>query len=476
MVDTPAPVSPREAGVMSKWLAKAMANMSPQDRSDFIADAAASSSEALAKAAHEMETMDPNDHGPFHMVEDQWNGPPDGALETTRAYGPGAKVVAGDVPIGPRQQASGDGAIIMERQYSDPAKQRGVEEATNRLGRALAKSVFPAIKSLHAFGEAMAQRVNLLESTMLAPPPALDDTVISKAIAKAIPGIVRQTALAVSKSIILAKAEEEEEEEEGGEEEEEVAKAENAAITKSEIDVEIEDEEGDKDDEGEKEAAKARIIAKSLFALARRALRKAKKHEEAGEAKESAEETSRARYRMGKARIYLEVAKSIRGKAGPSTLGLAKAIKAAVKEMKPQAKNQTNWADAAKPGVAKAEVTSGDVSNLASQIDVIRKAVEGVGMLQTNMAGMLDAIARSPANPDSGLPPVFALAKAKPQQLDTAETQINQMASDKIISLDDRDRAFDVLRMAKRGVPTVDVMALQLPPEVQNTLRNVLAA
>jgi hypothetical protein len=486
MSKTPAEgtTAPATMGFINRLVSKAMGSMTAAERTEFIADAAASSATALAKASDELHR--PAEQGRMMVVEDLWDGAPDTLLDTVRTGGPGSTTPAGDVGVGPRQAASGEGALEMERRYSNHAMQRGVVEATNKLGRELAKAL-RTLAAFTEFGKAVDSRLSLLESTALAA-PAVEvvksdfNAEIAKSVAAAMPGMLRQSALVVSRAIAKSEASDEEEAEDSEAEEAEI-------MAKS--DIEIEDEvEGD-DDKNEdkacaKEAAKARLVAKSLIRLSLRAIRKAKEMEEDKKETEMEKEACKARTRLAKARIHFEVAKAIRGgKGGRSTASIAASIKAAAKEM-PQSKNQTVWPNGTGAGGATAKgpepqataVTPTGTPDIAGQLLAIQKALDGQATLNASMASMMNAIARQP-DPATGrpsvLPPVFDIAKAKPGDLNTMEAQIRDLAGSNVISFDEADRAVDTIGRARQGIPVDNIIA-SLAPQVQDIIRQRLAA
>ncbi len=486
---SPQGASPRSLGFVSGLMAKALGAMSPAERKDFVADAAAISASELAKAGEHAINMGEGSNT-IGVIEDQWSGAPDDGLTFHRAGGPGTETPSGDVSIGKPQEASGAGAARMEREYSRYARQSGVEEATNRLGRELSKAR-QAIKALVNFGESMSQRMTALESTALSTVPtepvakADFDKAIAKAVANMLPDMVRMTAGAVGAALIKSEDESGEEDEEEGEDEE-AKEAESGSGTEIEIVNEMDEEDEAESDDDEKAAAKAaarsRLVAKSLYLLAKRSIRKAKMAEEDKDKKKAMAECRKARVRLAKAVLHLEIAKAVRGngKPGPSTLGLAKALAKAANEIKPQSINQNKWPATSKDEVGKggssAQIADTAAKSLENQIAEIRKAVEGNGMLTARIEQLMDAIARQPAPGSDNLPPVFALAKAKPDQLASVEGSINQMAAENKISLDEADRALNVVGLARRGIPTADAMLGTLPLVVQETIKQRLAA
>ena len=481
--------SPRTMGFLSGLMAKALGSMNADERKVFIADAAATASSELSKAGEYAINMGAGENT-IPVIEDQWSGPPDDGLTFHRAGGPGTEAPSGTVTIGKPQEASGGGAAKMEREYSRFARQSGVEEATNRLGRELSKAK-AAIKSLVAFGEAMSHRMTALESTSLGtttPAPVAKSEVnaeIAKAVAQMLPDMVRQTAAAVGSALI--KASESDKEDESGEEDEEedddseASEAESGSGTEIEIvnEMEEEDESESDDDEGRKKkaAAKSRLIAKSLFKLALRSIRKAKKMGDEKKEPEMMAETKKARTRIAKARLHLEIAKAVRGaKPGPSTIGLEKALAKAAKELRPQTVMQTQWPASKHDEIGKGTPAVSDTKSLSEQVEIIRKAVEGQGMLTASMNDMINSIARQPMPGSDNLPPVFALAKARPEQMDSIEQDINALAASNAISMDEADRAMSVISYAKRRMPQADAMIPSLPVVLQQKIKDRIAA
>lgn len=471
-VVTDATPSPKLLGRLSAMLAKAWPHMTPAERTDFVADAAATSGAELGKAHELLERGE--EHQRVGRVEDLWDGPPDNELRMVRRHGPGSSSASGVVPVGPSQDASGDGAIKMEREYSRWATQSGVEEATNRLGRELSK-MRQVMKSLVGFGDSMSTRMAAMETaqgSLLAPATLeafkIDPGEIAKAVAAAMPALLRQAVTIIIKARENEEEEDEEKEEDG---DEPVSKAETAEEMKEE-----KDEEGESD-EHRKEAAKARVLARNQLAKARRALRKAEEHEGEKEKEKAEKEKKAARNHLEKARIQLAVSKALRNaKDGPSTVAIAKAIKSAAKDMpKPQAENQTVFPASKTQEVGKSGEGAPDLAALMAQMGTIQKAVDGFGMLVTDTRGLVDALARQPDPNGDRLPPVFALAKAKPADLNTIEAQVGEMVTNNVISIDDADRTRDVIGRARMGMH-VDAMVQALPEPVQKLIQSKLAA
>ena len=478
----PATGSVQQAGQFSAIFEKFLGELPAQSRSEFLASAAATSATAIAKA-NEMLTShrEPNAHW-----QDQWSGAPDDAIRMGAHHGPGSAAPAGVVPVGPRQAASGDGAISMEAMYSLHTRQTGVEEATNRLGREIAKSrgdMQLIGSALQEFGKAMSvHEGRLAAQEALAKSTALTPTIdvgaeIAKALSAAIPSILQKAVGVLCKGM--------EQEEEDKEEHEEIEKAirEAFAVSKSEIEDEMHEEGAkEKESEKEKEAAKSRIAAQRLLRIATRALRKAKEHEDETHEKEEREEVGKAIRVLQKARIYLELSKAISGaEPGKSTLDIAKGIKAASSH-ECMAVMQTKWPEGKTTEAAK----SADPAALAAiraELETVKargaeleKALSGQGMLLASTTDLVNVVARQPAGSD--LPPVFGilggksvLAKAKenPAGLTGVKGQIENLAATNVISMDERDRSMDLLQRAEMGVPAevIASMATQLPPQVQ---------
>lgn len=455
---TSASATPKEMGLLSRMIAKAWPTMTPTERTELVASAAADSDTALAKATTLLGTE-------IDQVEDLWDGPPDDRLATKRTGGPGSEVSSGRVGIGPRQAASGDGALVMERRYSDHAPQSGVEEATNRLGRELAKAM-TIIKSLIQVNEAASQRIQLLETAVMSAKaigPAEIEAAVAKAVASAVPGIVTTMAKAMK-----------DEGPEGAEddEDEDMAKA----IAKASESDDVEDDRKEHGDD--KEAAKARVVVKGLLKLIRQTIAKA---EEAADekAKDKFEEhIKKAKTRLAKARTQLAIAKAISGSGAAAAVeALDKSAASVAKAIRSQAENQVKWpeSDARRVGeTAKATEASPD---LAKAVDQITKAASGMGVMTASFQEVMGALMSS-KSPDSGdLPPVFMLAKAmeNPRGADAAQAKLMQMVDTNVISIEDFDRATDILGRARRGMdvtPMIDI----LPEAAQQVLRPQAAA
>ena len=139
-------------GFLSKHFGKMLGALSPADRADLLKDAAASAGVSLQKAEDEL-MRDRDDSHPG-AIEDQWDGPPDDQLATTRTGGPSSRnMPGGTTSVGPSQAASGDGAAEMERRYSRPAPQGGVQRSTEMLGRDLMKAMRALVAGMKAQGE-----------------------------------------------------------------------------------------------------------------------------------------------------------------------------------------------------------------------------------------------------------------------------------------------------------------------------------
>ena len=111
-----AAITPGDASLMTRLIAKGVQSLSAEERATMMADASQQASSLLAKAKEI--TMVGDDHDKIGHVEDLWDGPPDDKAETTRAHGPDSSAAPGKVPTGPGQSASGNGAEKMEREIA----------------------------------------------------------------------------------------------------------------------------------------------------------------------------------------------------------------------------------------------------------------------------------------------------------------------------------------------------------------------
>lgn len=452
---TDSTIAPSTLGRITATIGKALGRMTPIERAEIIASASADMAAHVAKAGEMLESGD--DRSRIGIVEDLWDGAPDDRIRTQRTGGPNSSAAAGTAAVGSPQAASGDGAKTMERQYSEPSPQRGVQRATEMLGRDL-MSMRKAMKSFIGAFEAMGTQIEAIKAGAVstAPDTAAIEAMIAAAVAKAMPA---------------AKAEDEKKDEKKEDREE---KADSAAI-KAEM-----DEEGEEDEEREKEAAKSaallRISAKALVVKARAALAKAREDEDEGDGEKAAERRERAKEHLEKAMACVVASKALRGdKAGPSTEGVLAAIGKAGKAASP-ADNQNKWPNRSESGAetpaskAAAEAAPSP-PDLAKALDAIQKAASGFAMLQTDMKGLFETISGQSRGQQT-LPPVFALAKAGADDLVSREAAILDMGRNGSIGIDDVDRARDVIGLTRSGAPAelIRPKLARLPEAVQAIL------
>ncbi len=426
------PPDVKDVGFLTKYLSKVFGGLTPAEQQEMLSDAAALSGGALGKAEDLMRQR--ADAG-ADTVEDLWDGAPDDQLRTTRVNGPGTRQAGGTVPVGATEAASGRGAEAMERTYSRPARQGGVQTATERLGADLMKAILDLVKAQGA-------------------------------------------QLAILQSAVLGKAEDEEEEEEG----EKALRAQIAQTTnpvvrkalrtalKSLKAAKAEGMEDDEEEEGEK-ALRAQI-AKAATPAARNLFRKALevlKGEKVDMEEEEEEEEDE-----GEKALRAQIAQAPTAKAKNA---LQKALDALQKAKKAsgaaadQAENQDKWP--ASKGSAPAQ-------DLAKAVDAIKQAVDGFGMLQANMRDVMMA-AGGVSKSANGLPPVFELVKSNPEaETNSRITKINDMVASGAISEAEGDRASDALMRMKAAaegrldstiaMSTLDKTLTRLPPIVQRDI------
>lgn len=496
--------SPQSAGHLVSAIKSLLGLSAPGERAIVLQDAAIAANLELGKATDLLEVGD--DHERPGRVEDLFDGPPDDRLRTVEAGGPEGAIPSGAVGVGRPQNASGEGAAPMEREYSRHAPQAGVQQATQELGRKLA-GVVRVMKAFSAFGRAMSDRMSAIETALPAAEAVNAETIkaaVSAAVAKAIPAAVAvavgKAIPGVVKAVAKAKAEDEkedetdsesgeEDEEEGEEEDDEAEQEESGSGTDIEIvnENEAEDESEAESDEDEtkkatrKAAAQQRLTAKALLRLAKADERESREATEEGRFAAGKRHHKRAMRRMAKARLHAGVAKSLRdGKVGPSMKAIEKSIGAVAKALKEtKAKNQDKWpagkaaATSAAVAAAPAAAQGTDLAkSIAAMTAAVEKANAGYALLTTNVQGLMAAVGgQSRDQTSDGTPPVAALFKAVPSSM---EAQINALAADGKITARERDKGIDALGYLKvTGVPeTVAKAAIDgCSPAVQAILR-----
>lgn len=479
------------AALINDLVAKGLATLNPTQRAELLASSAISVTDALAKA----DAMT----GDIPTVEDLWDGPNDDHAETTRAHGPGSEAKPGMVQVGPGQSASGNGAEKMEREYSRHAPQEGVQRATEKLGEAVMgmgkamKSLVGAVRTQGMMIEALKSGVAVTE----APTTAAIQAMITEAVGKSMGALETRLAKSI-RSAVAAKAGEsdKEDDKESGEEDDEDDEEEDDEASESEsgsgTDIEIvneNDEEGEDEadsDEGEKAksitAARFRIMAKSRLKWASRRLAKADEAEKEKKPKTAEHMMKKARHNLRKARSYLDASAALRGKTGPSSKAIAKAISKAKAKLPVGAKMQDKWPESNAHEAGKAAPAEGEptpaMKAFNEAAEKLAKAASGMGMLQTDIKGMFDAMMSRSVNGDGvRLPPAFAIAKSGGDDLTTKESEIMQMAETNVIDFDAADKARDVIGLMRaRAVPElISAKAARLPPAVQAVLNRKAA-
>jgi Inorganic Pyrophosphatase len=498
-VAKPAP-SPTWFGRASAVFAKGLASLSPKERLEFMGDAAVQASAAISKADEFLTVGD--DHDRIEMVEDQWDGPPDDHAETVRAHGPGSSTASGKVPVGPNQAASGNGAEKMEREYSRPTTQTGVQRATEELGEALMgiRSMKGAIRSIGAAVRAQGMQIEALKAgtAMIDLPDATAiQTMVSTAVGKALADLGKSVDKAIRKAVAKAMEDKDDEEEDDKEDESEVVKAdaeededdedeeaeqeEEGSGVEIEIDNDVEDEDDDEDETGKaKQAAILRQMAKNRLKWANRRFVAAGKAMESSKPKRAARFNRMAKGNLRKAASYIDASKALRpGHAGTGTAKLSKAIaKAKGRAPKTDAENQTTWPNKSEqhksaPVVIPPGASPGEKA-LAEAAAQIQKAMDGVGMLSATVGGLMTAFSNQSRGAGGGLPPAVhvALAKAGSDELTAKETEIMALADSNVITLDTMDAARDLIAKARAKAPAEVISALtaRMPGVVQAIL------
>lgn len=483
-------------GAITGLFAKVMGRLSPDERTALLQDATALGLTELGKASDLLDQGD--DRGRIGQVEDQWDGPPDDRAPIVSAHGPDSKVRSGETPVGPTQSASGDGAAKMERQYSRPAPQGGVQSATEMLGREVA-GMRGAMKSLVRVFEAQNAKIDLIKSTADAALTAegvqnLIDMAVAKALGSLDKTIAKTARLEVAR-IIVAKADSEKESTSGHETEEEDEEAEQEESGGGGDDVEIEitnetedEAESDEDKDSAKSAALLLHKAKIRAKWASRRLAKAEDMAEEDKKKAAERNLKMARHDASKAIAYVETAKGLlNGRLGPIAKSIvAKAKKAMDGVGEAQAENQKKWPASTESEVGKsapvatapaaAPPTAASSPDLAKAAEQIAKAAQGMGMMTANVRELLDAVTsqRRVTDPTTGanLPPVFALAKAGGDAVSAAEQRLATLRDQNVISFDEHEKARDALTRAQMGLPEQLIAAevARLPKAAQEAL------
>ena len=503
-------VTPKGVGVLKALIQKAWPTMTPKDRVDLLTEAASDTTVALGKATDLLEQGD--DHERPGRIEDIFDGPPDDHLETVRAHGPDSSVAPGKVNVGPSQDASGNGAARMEREYSRHAPQSGVQRATEELGRKIAGQT-RAMKAFAAFGKSVVDRLDTMQAALsgaaAVPVQAIDkaavDAAVAAAVAKALPaalaGALAQAVPAAVKAAVKAKKGDSEtesesdkdsesgEEDEEEDEDDEAGEEESGSGTEIEIvnENEAEDEAESDEDEGKKAmrkaAARERRIAKGLVRLAKKAAQAADDSAADGRFAGAARLHKCVRSRLAKARLHVELAKSMRpGRAAPVVAAIEKSIVAVAKAMKDtRAKNQDKWpASTAKPlegakgptEIAAAAAKPGaDLTKAVTEMTAaVEKANAGYALMTGTVQSLLATVGGQSRDPVNATSPVTELFKAATDK----RTRINAAYGSGEITAAERDKGIDALvftEMPSMPATTVELAIAGCPPAVQAILR-----
>lgn len=474
---------PRAMGAVTKMLSRVMGRMTPDDRTAMLQDAAALSSTELGKAeeltkAEDM-VMPANAHTGY--IEDHWSTTADDRTPVTSAHGPGSSVPSGSLNVGPSQQASGNGAMPMERQYSRIAPQVGSTESATQLGRDFT-AMRGAMKSLVAAMHGINTQIEVLKANAAQPTTAITD-VVAKAVKDAVEAAVAKAMAPIKAGIVAAKAGNDswENADEEAKAAALLAKADDAGKKKDR------DTEDDDDSETAKSASELRVMAKSYVDYARLRISKALDFAAENKAKAAQRAMTLAEADIAKANELVTEAQALRdGKAGLSTQLLKQDIAKAQKGITASiANNQDIW-----PASTDAPVGKGDTApapaaaaaqpahspDLAKAMEQIQAAASGMGMLQASVSDMMNAlVAKNTATIEgerTNLPPVFALAKAGASDLNSREMELSQLRDNNVISFDDFDRARDTLMRVRMNMPadTIQAMVDRLPEAAKAVL------
>jgi hypothetical protein len=465
-----APARQANTSWLSGIFAKAFANMSPAERKATLADAnlTASILGNVAKATDIMDGKKPD----IEEIPDVWTDGPAEHAATTETGGPGSRAGGGTIPVGESQSARGGGADKMERRYSRPAPQGPYVDAAGALGASFAmKAVLKAVAGLNS-------RIDLLTTVAQA---LIDDVAAAKA--------------AADKAIRLAKAGESESgsghETEDEESDEEAKQEESGSGTEIEITNELEeDDEAESDDDkaaaSKARAAKSRVLAKQRLRLAKGRLLKAAEADIDGNKRVANRHRGVAQKHVEKAVAHQAQAKALR----PTVLSLVsieKSIANVGKALKTDARNQTNWpatndkdstVKAETPSAAAAEPTAKaapvmDAAALSGLQTMLKKAVEGQGMLQLQLNEVMGIIGGMPRG--SGVSPLatLALAKAKPEGLDAVAARVNELAEAGVIDSDIAERTHDTIGYMRAAGSGMNISPMILKSRIDGLPENV---
>lgn len=474
-------------GKLMAIVTKGLGRLNPTEMAEFAAEASLNVTTELGKAA---QVMDTGGHGGTqYRVEDLWDGGSDQLPRIVSAHGPRSSAPPGTIATGPEQFASGEGAERMERMYSTMmTAQRGVQSATERLGQMVA-GIHKSVSSLIKAAEGQQLQIEAVKSSVALIPAAPDaaaiQTMVAEAvgksigeeITKALAGVTAGFEKTIAKAMRSVQAKvaadgPEKEAEDEADEPEAAAKA---------SDGEDEKKEEDDDDKDEKAASAAvlRLLAKARLKLAKARLYSAFEEDgtDAAAVAKAANHKVVAAFHIAKAESYVSSAKALRGAVGPSTEAILASI-AKAKKSAGDVKMQDTWPNtndkkpSAKSDTDTTVATTGDdvaAKAIAEAAANIQKAVNGMGVLTASVSDLMNTVAGQSRRGD-GLPPVFSLAKADASSLDVKSAAITDLADKDVITMDDRDSAFELIRLAKMsGVQPEFVQAKlqRLPTAVQ---------
>lgn len=404
-------LTPAEYGALTQIISKASA-----------ADIQALLVEALGKShpAFDKHKIDgePN-------VQDQWDGPPDDMPALQRIMrGASGRHAGGKINIGKPQAASGDGAMRMQDTYSpDMASQMGVAEATQ------------------AMGEMMTMMGRMAKS--------LNSTV--EQIGKLVGEVATVKASVTTAAAVKAEHEKEDHEEKDDEKAaaEFLSKA-TAGLTEAGKLVQR---------AARQDRAKKPEAAKSLRKQAFELVAKATSHYGAAVALADAHPEIDSVETLFSA-LYKSVPATEAAASGAWPEGLGKSEHE-------KEENQEEWPESHK--AATTTPAADPMASLAPVLDRISKSLDGYGMLQTDIRGLMSAV--QGASKDGGKPPVFDLAKADGAA--TVLKVIDERESEGRLSAAEANFAREVAKGYKQAaegvIPRIvpDSRLKQAPPSVQ---------
>lgn len=349
-----------------------------------------------------------------------------------------------------------------------------------------------AMKSMLTAMEAQGLQIDLVKSSIatIAPPP--DEAAISRMVKSAI----TEALAPITKSLkALKKAESEDDkdsesdresgegdEAEDEEDDDDAEEEESGSGTDIEIVNENEADDEDEGEEGEEKAkaitaARFRLMAKCRVKWANKRFAKAVELAEDGKPKSAALSMAKGRGNLRKAQSYLDAAKALRNRVGPSGKAIAKSILKAKAKSTKVSDNQDHWPNKGDTGVGKGDAGNGaanDVTGIpaavSEAITQLGKAASGMSLLVTNMQGVFGALGQSKNPGEASLPPAVRLAMAKGGA--SKSSALDELAGNGTISYDDADAARDILRLAGTSVPEefINQKIALLPAAARNIL------